>query len=108
MSDRIRREVEAWPGVSVHPHRFGGIEFRYGTREIGHLHGGVLLDIPFPTAVRNELLRAGMARAHHVVPRSGWVSFRVQTPGDVASAIALLRRSYDLAVRQKKRRGDPG
>ena len=28
--DTIRSEVLSWDGVSARPHRFGGIEFRYG------------------------------------------------------------------------------
>ena len=34
-------------------------------------------------------------------PESGWVSFYIREPEDVEKAIALLRRSYDLAVSQK-------
>jgi hypothetical protein len=34
-ADRIRAEVLAWPGIAEAPHRFGGIEFRLGTRELG-------------------------------------------------------------------------
>lgn len=44
---RIEREVASWPGVSVEPHRFGGVEFRVGRRELGHLHGSRLADLPF-------------------------------------------------------------
>jgi hypothetical protein len=36
---RSSRQLPNWPGVTVEPHRFGGIEFREGRREIGHLHG---------------------------------------------------------------------
>ena len=36
---RLDEEVSAWPGVSVHPHRFGGREFKFGKAEIGHVHG---------------------------------------------------------------------
>ena len=35
------------PGVTAHPHRFGGTEFRLGKREIGHVQGESLLVIPF-------------------------------------------------------------
>jgi hypothetical protein len=34
-ADRIRAEVLARPGITEAPHRFGGIEFRLGTRELG-------------------------------------------------------------------------
>ena len=40
----IEREVLSWPSVTAHPHRFGGIAFRIGHREIGHLHGGRLAE----------------------------------------------------------------
>ena len=36
--DRIEREVGSWEGVTTHEHRFGGVEFRLGKRELGHLH----------------------------------------------------------------------
>jgi hypothetical protein len=85
----------------MHPHRFGGTEYRLGAREIGHVHGDGLVDIPFPTSVRNELVAAGHAVFHHVLPESGWVSFYIRDTGDIERAIALLRRSYDIAVNQR-------
>ena len=38
LAARIEREVGSWDGVTVSPHRYGGIEFRVGRRELGHLH----------------------------------------------------------------------
>ena len=55
--DEIRREVLSWPGVTEEPHRFGGVEFRFGKRELGHLHGNYLADLPFPVRVCEELVR---------------------------------------------------
>ena len=83
------------------PHRFGGTEFRLGRREIGHIHGDHLVDIPFPKKVRNELIAAGLAEPHHILPESGWISFYIRRGDQVESAIALLRRSYDLAIARK-------
>jgi predicted DNA-binding protein (MmcQ/YjbR family) len=94
--------VRAWTAVSAHPHRFGGTEYRLGQREIGHIHGDLLVDIPFPTRVRDELVSAGLAEPHHVLPDSGWVSVYLREPADLERAISLLRRSYELA-RQKWR-----
>jgi len=37
----------------------------------------------------------------HILPESGWVSFYLREPADVARAIELLRLSFDLAVKQK-------
>lgn len=100
----IRAAAARWPGVTVAPHRFGGVEFLLGTREIGHLHGDRLLDIPFPKRVRDELVSGGLAQPHHVLPQSGWVSFRIETEADVEPAIALLKRSLDLISAQLERR----
>ena len=92
-----------WNGMEAHPHRFGGTEFRIGRREIGHIHGDVLVDIPFPKKVRDEIVAAGEAEPHHILPDSGWVSFYLRKEGDIRRAIALLKRSYDLALKQKNK-----
>lgn len=99
----IRDAVTQWPDVTAARHRFGGIEFRIGKREIGHVHGDTLVDIPFPKPVHDELVAAGLADPHHVLPESGWISRYLREPDDVARAITLLRRSYDLAVAQRER-----
>lgn len=95
--ERVAAEVGGWPGVELAPHRFGGTEFRLGKRELGHLHGDVLADLPFPRRVRDELVAEGSAQPHHVLPDSGWVSFRIESPGDVEHAIALFRLAYERA-----------
>jgi hypothetical protein len=94
-SERITAELEAWPGVTSAPHRFGGREFRVGGREIGHLHGDRLADLPFPRKVRDELIAADRAQPHHALPETGWISFRLRTPADAEGAIRLFRLSYD-------------
>jgi Family of unknown function (DUF5519) len=105
-SETIRKAVAGWPGTAEASHQFGAIEFRIGEREIGHLHGDRLLDVPFPRAVHDELIAAGLADPHHILPQSGWVSFRIKAPDDVHAAIALLRRSYDLIEGQLARRAE--
>jgi hypothetical protein len=92
--ERIVRELLTWPNVTVGAHRFGGIEFRVGARELGHLHGDVLADLPFPRHVRDELLAAGRAVPHHVLPSSGWVSRKIANDADVAEVIELFRLNY--------------
>jgi hypothetical protein len=90
----LENTVSAWPNVSVHPHRFGGKEFRFGKAEIGHLHSNGTLDIPFPRAVRDALIENGEAEEHRWVPNSGWTTFRVRSEADLAHAIELVRISY--------------
>ena len=102
-SGRISEEIGALPGVTAAPHRFGGTEYRYGRRELGHLHGEHLADLPFPRRVRDELVAAGRAAPHHVLPDSGWVSRRVRGPEDVAAVVELFRMSYERAAAQSER-----
>jgi hypothetical protein len=79
------------------PHRFGGVEFRLGRREIGHIHGDSLVDIPFPKRVRDEIIAAREAEPHHILPDSGWISLFLRKEDDVGCAIRLLERSFQLA-----------
>ena len=55
----ITKAVTSWAGVTVQPHRFGGVEYVIGRREIGHIHGDQLVDIPFPKKVRDEIVAQG-------------------------------------------------
>jgi len=102
ISDDIRREVTAWPGMTEAPHRFGGLEFRLGKREIGHLHGDGLADLPFPVKVREQLVADGRALPHHVLPDSGWVSLPLRGPASLDGALELFRMSYDRAVAARR------
>jgi hypothetical protein len=95
IGSRIEREVGSWPGVSIVPHRFGGVEFRVGRRELGHLHGSRLADLPFPVRIREQLVAEGRAEPHHVLPHTGWVSFRMRAQEDAAAAIELFRLNYE-------------
>ncbi len=99
-AERIQHEVASWPGVVAAPHRFGGVEFRVDRRELGHLHGSRLADLPFPTRVRERLVHEGQAEPHHVLPDSGWVSVRIRSDADVDHVIELFRLNYDRPWRE--------
>jgi predicted DNA-binding protein (MmcQ/YjbR family) len=99
----ITQTLTSWEGVSTAPHRFGGVEYLLGTRELGHIHGDHLVDIPFPKKVRDEVVNAGLAEPHHILPETGWISFYLREESDVQKVLALLRRSYEIAKKQKQR-----
>jgi hypothetical protein len=99
----ITKTVTAWAGVTAQPHRFGGVEYVIGRREIGHIHGDHLVDIPFPKKVRDEIVAAGRALPHHILPETGWVSFHLRQEADVEKAITLLHESYEIAQKQKSK-----
>jgi Luciferase len=91
---KLEDEVSEWPNISVHAHRFGGREFRFGSAEVGHAHMGGVVDIPFPRSVRDALLAEGLAEEHHWVPNSGWITFHVRSKDDLQHALWLMRLSY--------------
>jgi hypothetical protein len=95
--ERIVEAVSGWSGVVASPHSFGGTEFKLGKREIGHVHGDYQADIVFPMPVRNQLIEQKKAQPHHVLPKSGWITFRFREEKDVERAIELFRLSYDIA-----------
>lgn len=97
---RIDAALQGWSGITSQPHRFGGTEYCLKRREIGHVHGDSLVDIPFPKEVRNELVTAGRAEPHHILPDSGWVSIYLRQASDVDRAIELLRLSFGIAKRR--------
>jgi hypothetical protein len=100
---RIEQEVGSWEGVSVHPHRFGGVEFRLGRRELGHLHES-WADLPFTRRIREMLIETGRAEPHRAGV-NGWVSVGLD------EATELFRLSYERArvaesVRASREQGD--
>lgn len=100
----INNHLLTWEGVTAHPHRFGGTEYRLGKRELGHIHGDSLVDIPFLKKVRDQVVADGKAEPHHILPDSGWISLFLRQPQDVDTAIELFKQSYALAVVQQSRR----
>jgi hypothetical protein len=102
--ERIKAELLTWPGVSAEPHRFGGIEYSYGRKELGHVHGDRLADLPFPKAIHDQLIAEGRAAAHHVLPETGWVSRWIESDDEAPDVIALFRLNYERYVKSDKSR----
>jgi hypothetical protein len=92
--NQVETEISSWPQVSVHSHRFGGKEFKFGDAEIGHVHLDGTVDIPFTRPIHNALLEEGLAKQHHWVPDSGWITFHIRSADSVKHASWLMRLSY--------------
>jgi Family of unknown function (DUF5519) len=105
--EQIADTVRSWPGVEAAPHRFGGIEFRLGRRELGHLHGDRIADLPFPRRVRDQLIAEGRARPHHVLPDSGWITVSIRSPEEAERAVELFQMAYERAMHARVARA-PG
>ncbi|MBA3748550.1 MAG: DUF5519 family protein [Solirubrobacterales bacterium] len=93
----VRRELLGHPGVTEGAHRFGGIVFRLGRRELGHLHGETVADLPFAPHIRDELVASGRVTPGHG-DSDTWVSRSVSGPGDVEQVVELFRLSYEHAA----------
>ena len=95
-SKQITDEVLTWPGVTAGPGTRGEFSFRYGGREIGHLHGDHAAHFAFPKSLWRELRAAGRIEEHPVFPgREGMASRRIAGAEDVREVLALLRLNYE-------------
>lgn len=95
---RFAEEVLSWPEVHATVHRYGGLQFNVGKRELGHLHGNGVLDLLFSPRQRDEIVRDGKAQAHHTFPNSGWVTFSIRGTEDFVHALDLLALLYQSRV----------
>ena len=94
--ESIQKQILSWPYVIAKAHKFGGIEFLLNKREMGHIHGDRLVDLPFPMSTRDELVNSSRASPHHVLPQPGWVSYWINKgEGDVAAIVDLFRMRYE-------------
>ena len=91
---KLENEISQWPHVSVRPHRFGGREFLFRKAEVGHIHIGGVVDIPFTRPIHDALLAEGLAEEHRWVPNSGWITFRIRSEQDFDHVLWLMRLSY--------------
>ncbi|MDQ3793557.1 MAG: DUF5519 family protein [Actinomycetota bacterium] len=110
---RVEREVLGWSGVRKTrdedgPGGVGVTVYRFGRKQIGHVHDDGHADFRFPREVRDELIRAGRAIPHPAFPDSRTTaSYLIQEPEDVAGAIELFRMGYERAVARDAQLADP-
>jgi hypothetical protein len=106
--DRLIDEVTAWPGVTVEEGRFGSTRFMLGRRELGHVHGSSILDLPLPKTLRAELIERGVAIQHRFTPpESGWVTIELDNADAVERSIEILRERYEHAAALRDARAEP-
>ncbi len=99
----IEREVLRWPGVTSEPGRFGATSFRYGKREIGHVHKDRIADLPVTREMREDILALGRARPHRAGVK-GYISYPIEDGEDVSVILEILGRNYDRASAAAARR----
>ena len=110
----VERDVLSWPGVTKETGRGGGpgqgsfwvppaTVYRFGRRQIGHIHDTGVADLAFPREIHDELISDGRARPHGA-GFSGVVSYHIRVPADVPEVVRLFRMSYERARAAAERR----
>jgi Family of unknown function (DUF5519) len=111
--EMVEHEVLGWPGVSKE--RGGGgrgrggfwvppaTVYRFGRRQIGHIHDTGVADLTFPRKVHDELISDGRARPH-AAGFANVVSYHIREPEDVLRVVKLFRMSYERAKVSAERR----
>jgi Family of unknown function (DUF5519) len=99
----VERRVLAWPGTTSESGRFHSVAFRYGKREIGHVHRDRIADLPVTPEMREEVLSKGRARPHRAGSK-GYISYPVEDNEDVSAVLDILGRNYERAKAAADRR----
>ena len=102
ITENIKKEILSWPDVTSNPYRFGGVEFRVNKRDMGHIHGEKLADLPFPMEIRKGLIASGKAIPHIIYPESMWVSYIIRSEEDCPQIIELFQLQYERLRRKPK------
>jgi hypothetical protein len=100
---QMQQIIAGWEGVETASHQFGGVEFRMGKVEIGHVHRNGMVDIPFTRKIRAALVAEDVTQPHHLLADSGWITYYIHNEADMETAVALMRLSYLHKRRQRAR-----
>lgn len=99
----VQQEVLRWPDVTSEPGRFNAVAFRYGKREIGHVHRDNIADLPVTPEMRETLLAKGRARPHRAGSK-GYISYPMEDREDVSVILEILGSNYERAKTAAERR----
>ncbi len=109
----VEREVLGWPGVSKETAKGGqgrggfwvppATVYRFGRRQLGHIHDTGGADLTFPREIHDELISEGRAKPHGAGFASV-VSYHIREPEDVPEAVKPFRMSCERATASVERR----
>jgi len=111
--EMVEHEVLSWPGVSKQTGGGGrsrggfwvppATVYRFGRRQIGHIHDTGVADLTFPRKIHDELISDGQAKPHGA-GFANVVSYHVREPEDVPEVVELFHMSYEGAKESAERR----
>ena len=94
----IEDEALTWEHTTSSIHKYGGLQLNCRGSEIGHIHSDGLVDILLSRNIKQQLMKEGRVKDHHLFKNSGWISFNIRTAADKDYALYLLRRGYQKQV----------
>jgi len=100
--DEIEAEVLQWENTTAKIHKYGGLQFDCGRKEIGHIHSNGLLDMLLNRSVKQTLMADGRIEDHHSFKNTGWISFYIRNPEDKKYAIQLLKLGHKRIIDGKR------
>jgi Family of unknown function (DUF5519) len=71
---------------------------RVGRRELGHLRGDAVADVPLPPQLPDQLAKDEVALKYQRRRDPGWVSVPLETEEGVQHALALMRGNLERAA----------
>ncbi len=90
----LNKTVKSWEGIQSSYHRFGGLQFDYQGKEIGHLHGNGLLDLKLNQKL-NHLHKHPLIEAHHFLGEGNWVSIKIRSNTNLDELLAVVKSIYE-------------
>jgi hypothetical protein len=101
--DDIETEVSAWQNIRTCIHKYGGLQFNYGSYELGHIHGNGLLDMRLSRKEKQRMMAEDdRILHHHVFKSTGWISLYIKSEDDAAFALQLLKMAYDNKMADRR------
>lgn len=98
--DRIDATLVTWPGVSRHPHEWGGNEYRRAGVELGHFHPtDGRFDVLVGPEERDRRVELGLGEPDiYAQPEDGWLTVRPIGPEGENAVLDAFGFAYRSAV----------
>ncbi|KLT65413.1 luciferase family protein [Pedobacter sp. BMA] len=99
--DELENTALKWEQNSVALHQYGGIQFNFSGKEFAHVHSNGILDILLSAQIKSDLILANKVSEHHLITKSGWVTYYLKDKEGLALAIDLLALAYKRVASRK-------
>ena len=91
--DKIQEELNKDTNITISIHKYGGIQFNYKNKELGHIHGNGMVDVLLNKKMKSELIAKKWVQEHHTFKDSGWVTLFLKSDNDIEIAVKVLKMS---------------